>query len=724
MHTLSEWANFYLDQNFTIIPLRPGAKEPRVNAWTSKGVGDLMNELREGDNIGIRLCQPYFVVDVDDRRLAALIVDDFPTTLTVETRRGFHFYFKTEAAYPKTAKKSRLIQILAEGCYVVAPPSRVEGHEYKFLDPKASITPLDGRQVEKLERIIAALANYEELIKAFAEVWSEGHRHNLSLWFNGALRKAGIPKFEAAVILKSVCLLAGDNELNDRLRALSDTYNKEVGEIAAWSTLKDELSAVAGPHKAKEILALLPSRKEREGPCEQKAVLSLKLPDGVVLEAVGVMNGLNEYDPKLLVLGPSGFTLSDTFEVDGVELKARHPKTYPYEPYVIEDFNVKTRVELVELVWAEVEKFIDAEPHEKGLFTAFIILSYLQEFFEALPYLYLLGDCASGKSHLLQLFQHLCYRPLYGVSIPAADIYTYLEDDVPLTLLEDEFQGSERDTEKMKIFKAGYKKCGKVPRVTLLERGRRIDYYNVFGLKAVASEELVANKGFLERCLIVEMVEGFPAKDHYDSSDRLRFRWLRGELLKMRMNILAGREALPSLTLEWLKGRDRELYLPLLTVLAGTALYDLVENDIKTRIEARMRERTSSLEAVICRAAVEVIDRETLEVKFSSLWGKLLNDLGGEEDRPPHTTLAAPSRGMHTTTFGYISKRRVSDILRGKLAFERVKTMRDGRHEIIFKPHLPKLARAAKKYGVSLPLPLITQSPNPLNPQTLESVGL
>jgi hypothetical protein len=132
------------------IPLKPNSKEPKVEGWNTRAPEDLMREFAENDNVGLSIEPPLFVVDVDDRRLAALIEDDFPRTLTVITRRGLHYYFRVEDTYPQTHKKSRLIQLLSKGCYVVKPPSKVDGHEYKYLDPNTPIAALDGKAVEKL----------------------------------------------------------------------------------------------------------------------------------------------------------------------------------------------------------------------------------------------------------------------------------------------------------------------------------------------------------------------------------------------------------------------------------------------------------------------------------------------------------------------------------------------------------------------------------------------
>jgi predicted ATP-dependent serine protease len=250
---------------FVRFPLKPNSKEPKVEGWNTRAPDDLMRGFVEGDNIGLRIEPPLFVVDVDDRRLAALIEEDIPKTLTVVTRRGYHYYFVASNTYPETNKKSRLLQLLAKGCYVVEPPSKVEGHEYHYLDPNTPIAALDGKAIEELERMLRALGKYENLIRGFAAVWTEGHRHNLSLWLNGALRKAGLERSEAEVVVKSICLLADDGELRDRLEALKTTYEKDIKEIAGWSRLETELQAIVGVDRARELLSLLPRPKENEG---------------------------------------------------------------------------------------------------------------------------------------------------------------------------------------------------------------------------------------------------------------------------------------------------------------------------------------------------------------------------------------------------------------------------------------------------------------------------
>ncbi len=112
---------------------------------------------------------------------------------------------------------------------------------------------------------------------------------------------------------------------------------------------------------------------------------------------------------------------------------------------------------------------------------------------------------------------------MLGVTIPSADVYGYLDDsEAPGTILEDEAQGLQRDMDKAKIYKAGYKKGAVVPRTMITQNKRFIKYFRVFCFKVCAAEEIPRVKGLLERFIFIPMVEGYPRKDWADFSEDRR----------------------------------------------------------------------------------------------------------------------------------------------------------------------------------------------------------
>ena|GEM_PF-4116932 len=323
--------------NLTLIPLKKNEKKPLVIKWTSLSKDKLNEEFDltnfEG-NIGIRIEHPLFVVDVDDAKLLPLIMDEVNSnTWIVKTRRGFHIYLKARNYYPQTNKKGKLIQLLAEGCQAVAPPSVVEGHEYHFaMNPfETDIAEVDEKVVKRIEKIINVLANAEAFITKFSQIWVRGHRHNLSLWLNGALRKSGIGELEASIILKTICLLAEDPEIKDRLRTLVDTYEKPVEEIGGWSYLRRELESIVGPEQAAEILKLFPVKvyeevkKEAAEKPRVKYVVGGEIIEGHVFELVDDAGTL-----KLLVYDPltCGLQVSESLKMNSFVFKP-----YPELPF-------------------------------------------------------------------------------------------------------------------------------------------------------------------------------------------------------------------------------------------------------------------------------------------------------------------------------------------------------------------------------------------------------
>ena len=195
---------------------------------------------------------------------------------------------------------------------------------------------------------------------------------------------------------------------------------------------------------------------------------------------------------------------------------------------------------------------------------------------------------------------------MLGVTIPSADVYGYLDDsDAPGTILEDEAQGMQKDSDKAKIYKAGYKKGAVVPRTVMMQNKRFIKYFRVFGFKACAAEEIPRVKGLLERFIFIPMTEGIPNKDWADlnETDEQRLRELRNMLLKWRMASMNWK--IPDIDLP-VKGRLKELWKPVIQIISGLT----VEKDLRTHLELlqkeRLNERANTLEGHIVKVVCEL----------------------------------------------------------------------------------------------------------------------
>jgi hypothetical protein len=413
-----------------------------------------------------------------------------------------------------------------------------------------------------------------------------------------------------------------------------------------------------------------------------------------------------EDKPSFLLEDRGSFRLVESVDVNGDTFFPKEAKHVPYEPYGVYEGPVPPGQELFSRVRAEVDLWIDVEPTWKDVLAACIMLSYHQEKLQTVPYILLYGDNESGKSTVLQILKSLCYRPMYGVTIPAADLYGFLEDsDAIGCILEDEIQGINKDTDKIKIYKAGYKQGAVVPRTLITEHDRIIKYYKTFSFKACASEQIPQVKGFNERFLFIPMVEGSPQREWADitGQDLERLRGLRNALLKWR--ILGRGEPLPSLQLR-MKGRLKELWKPILQITSGFAVYDDLFKFVETQRNERLSSRQNTLEGHIVKVVVDLHNEakeENLDLPFAVIWAELVHDLNGKVDeRKPHV--------MDTSEFFDVTKNKVGyrlrEVLSGqsKTVREKVPGMKDGDcpRVKIYEFDAEKLRRVAKKYGYEL----------------------
>jgi len=315
----------------------------------------------------------------------------------------------------------------------------------------------------------------------------------------------------------------------------------------------------------------------------------------------------------------------------------------------------------------------------------------------------LYGDNESGKSTVLNVLKNLCYRPMYGVTIPSADLYGYLEDsDGQGCILEDEVQGIHKDTDKIKIYKAGYKEGAVVPRTLITSFDRIIKYYRTFCFKSCASEQIPQVKGFNERFLFIAMVEGSPRKEWADltKEDKARMQNLRNMLLKWRMTT-RGSE-LPNVELT-VKGRLKELWKPILQITSGLRFYDSLYKFVDDQSKTRLSSRQDTLEGKIVKVVVDLYNesKKPLDyIPFQTIWSELRLDLDGKiDDRKPHV--------MDTSEFFAVSKNKIGyrlrEVLSGQSKSIREKDSED--KDVIVKAYVfdqMKLRRVAQKYGFVL----------------------
>ncbi|MEM1557872.1 MAG: hypothetical protein QXG12_04705 [Thermoproteota archaeon] len=271
------------------------------------------------------------------------------------------------------------------------------------------------------------------------------------------------------------------------------------------------------------------------------------------------------------------------------------------------------------------------------------VLTYFTEKVNTLHYLALIGDNESGKTQFLFCLTLLAYRGFYGSDINTANLIEFLGCDdgiVRGSIFEDECEDLVQDADKRRLYKCGYKKGAKIPRVLIhKERGLRIQkFYNAYCFKAIAAEELPYGrnaKGVLERFIILKMIEGSPLKDSISDEDLAEADDLRTQLLALRLFYWTSELPKVDLTIQVgsetvvLKGRQKELFECVLRIGALVDALEEAKKAVAFFLKKKVEERQSSLEGIIAKALYELVKErlpnlnEYVEVEFEAIFEKI-----------------------------------------------------------------------------------------------------
>jgi len=297
VHTdVYNWAIYYLRSGLSIIPIKYRDKKPLVSwkEYQKRRPNDIEVKawFKGKDNVNIaiicgKVSRNLMVIDFDSDEIFNKVLveldDDlreaFTNTWVVKTGRGYHVYFRypvkknsDDIAFThKSVKFGNLgVDIQRDGRYVLAPPSlHPSGVPYQFVKRPDKIYELSENQLKKLFDILRRLAGEKkkenevkeesedeiesesimhnkeltedqmrEIINVVLPYWKEGSRHDLALLLSGLLYWNGYKQESAEKLIKRLIEITGDEEAEDRLRCVKDTYEKgKKGQHVAYKEL-------------------------------------------------------------------------------------------------------------------------------------------------------------------------------------------------------------------------------------------------------------------------------------------------------------------------------------------------------------------------------------------------------------------------------------------------------------------------------------------------------
>jgi hypothetical protein len=225
---MEAYAKKLMRMDFKILPLaRPKRNEPKSGKrpLSRHGVKDATDNFASfmrlvpadtNFNIGIATgtASGVVVIDIDprnggDRQFARLVkrLGPLPKTLTCDTGGGGqHHYFKLPAGGLKKKVMAPGVDLLAEGTYAVAPPSRhVSGRNYLWVRPGPmgqQIASLPDKWLEFVRRGDPAAPAVTKT--SDADVIAEGSRNTELTSMAGRMRRAGMSEADMISALGGV----------------------------------------------------------------------------------------------------------------------------------------------------------------------------------------------------------------------------------------------------------------------------------------------------------------------------------------------------------------------------------------------------------------------------------------------------------------------------------------------------------------------------------------
>ncbi len=298
-----------------------------------------------------------------------------------------------------------------------------------------------------------------------------------------------------------------------------------------------------------------------------------------------------------------------------------------------------------EALLAEIERFlhryIDLSQTFEKIASQYVLLTWLYDAFNELPYLRLRGDFGTGKTRALLTIGSLCYKAFFasGASTVSPIFHTLDAFRGTLVLDEADFRMSDERADIVKILNNGNVRGVPILR-TMMNRQREFNpqAFQVFGPKLVATRGSYEDKALESRFVTEEMgARSLRADIPINLPDRFReeARELRNKLLLYRFHHRLDTKLDESLIDPRLEPRLNQILLPLLSIVRTPAVREELRSAAAEAQTSLIAERGLLAEAQVLEVLADLMattDRSVIPV--AEVAAGLIERYGSEYERP------------------------------------------------------------------------------------------
>lgn len=267
--------------------------------------------------------------------------------------------------------------------------------------------------------------------------------------------------------------------------------------------------------------------------------------------------------------------------------------------------------DIVEAVTAFLHRYVALPLAFEEIAAHYVLLSWVYDAFEVLPYLRLSGDYGTGKSRGLMTIGSLCYKPFFASGASTVSPIFHILDTFQGTLVLDEadFRFSDATSELVKVLNNGNMQGLPVLR-TMTNRHKELNpqAFRVFGPKIVGMRHSFSDQALESRFLSHDTGTERLRADiplHLPRTSHDEARELRNMLLGFRLRE-RGRITLDAgRALAGVEPRVNQTALPLLSLIDDPAVREGICAHLLREQDRRRQNRADTFEAAMLGALVD-----------------------------------------------------------------------------------------------------------------------
>jgi hypothetical protein len=341
---------------------------------------------------------------------------------------------------------------------------------------------------------------------------------------------------------------------------------------------------------------------------------------------------------------------------------------------------------LVAEIDAYINRYVDLSDHFRRITCAYILLTWVYDAFNELPYLRFRGDFGSGKSRALSVVGSIAYKPFFASGASTVSPIFHTLDMFRGTLVFDEadFRFSDEKSELVKIFNNGNVRGFPVLRTAITNK-HEFDprAFNVYGPKIVAMRKSFDDPALESRFITEEMGQRSLRHDipiNLPDTQKEEALQLRNKLLTYRFETLQRARIDETLRDPRLSARLNQILIPLLSIIESARLRAAIQESSRGLDDRMYADRSTTIEAGVLEVLDDLFRRdEEAPVAVAAVAAAFAERYGREYERP-------------------ITARFAGGVLRNRL---RLMTYKSHGVYVLPASERPKVAELCVRYGVN-----------------------